>query len=68
MKKLLVSIAMLLVVGAFVGYFASCGFFCPGNIWGNTHYPDMALRAEKALKYAERKGGVNQKRTATGGA
>ena len=47
---------MLLVVGAFVGYYASCGFFSPGRIWGNTHYPDMALRAEKALQYAERKG------------
>ena len=56
MKKLLVSIAMLLVVGAFVGYYASCGFFSPGRIWGNTHYPDMVLRAEKALQYAERKG------------
>ena len=47
---------MLLVVGAFVGYYASCGFFSPGRIWGNTHYPDMVLRAEKALQYAERKG------------
>jgi hypothetical protein len=56
MKKRLASIVMLLVVGAFVGYYASCGFFSPGRIWGNTHYPDMALRAEKALRYAERKG------------
>ena len=34
----------------------SMGCFSPGRIAGNTRYVDMALRAEKALKYAERKG------------
>lgn len=34
----------------------SRGCFSPGRIAGNTRYVDMALRANKALKYAERKG------------
>lgn len=47
---------MLLVAGAFVVYLSFHGFFSPGRIWGNTRYPGMALRAEKAWRYAERKG------------
>ena len=44
------------VVGALVLDLFFRGCFSPGKIAGNTRYPDMALRAEKALKYAERKG------------
>ena len=56
MKRLLVTLAMLLAAGAFVNYLSSRGCFSPGGIIGNSHYPDMVLRAEKAQRYAERKG------------
>ena len=56
MKRLLALMAWLSVPGAIAFYLFSCGTFSPGRIPGNTRYPEMALRAEKALKYAERKG------------
>jgi hypothetical protein len=56
MRRLLALMAWLSVPGAIAFYLFSCGTFSPGGIPGNTRYPEMALRAEKALKYAERKG------------
>ena len=56
MKKFFAILSMLLIAGAFAVYLSSRGVFSPGGIWGNTRYPDMVLRAEKALQYAERRG------------
>ena len=56
MKRLLVLMAWLSVPGAIAFHLFSCGWFSPGRIPGNTRYPEMELRAERALKYAERKG------------
>ena len=55
-KRIIVPITVLCVVGIFILYLFSQGCFSPGKIAGNSHYSDMALRADKALKYAERKG------------
>ena len=33
-----------------------CGLFSPGGIPGNSRYPEMELRAEKAHAYTQRKG------------
>lgn len=54
MKRLFVYVA-LLVLGAGV-FAAASGLFSPGRIPGNSWYPEMELRAEKALQYAQRKG------------
>ena len=35
---------------------ATCGLFSPGGIPGNSHYTELEVRAEKALKYAQRRG------------
>lgn len=56
MKRIIAPITTFVVVGVLVLYLFSHGYFSPGKIAGNTHYPAIELRANKALKYAERKG------------
>ena len=55
-SKWMVPVTVLLVAGAFTQHLYFQGCFSPGKIVGNTRYPEIALRADKALKYAERKG------------
>jgi hypothetical protein len=59
-KRVLAPLAALFAAALFFFYLFSQGCFSPGKIAGNTRYPDMALRAEQALKYAERRGMNNQ--------
>lgn len=56
MKRLIMPMTALCVMGLLFHYLFYQGCFSPGKIAGNTRYPDMAFRAEKALQYAERKG------------
>ena len=56
MKRFFVITSWLLIIGAIVYITSASGLFSPGRIAGNTRYPEMECRAEKALKYAERKG------------
>ena len=42
--------AALFVAALFFFYLFSQGSFSPGKIAGNTRYPDMALRAEQAVR------------------
>ena len=45
----------LLVMGDITCVLTTSGLFSPGQIAGNSHYTEMECRAEKALRYAERK-------------
>ena len=56
MKRFFVSALRLIVIGAAVFFAANRGLFSPGRIAGNSRFPGMECRAEKALRYAERKG------------
>ena len=56
MKRFFVYALRLLILGAIVFAAATCGLFSPGRIPGNSRYPGLELRAEKALHYAHRKG------------
>lgn len=56
MKRFFVYASRLLILGALVFSAATCGLFSPGRIPGNSRYPELELRAEKALQYARRKG------------
>ena len=56
MKRFFVSAARLAIIGAAVILAANSGLFSPGRIAGNSRFPEMECRAEKALRYAERKG------------
>ena len=56
MKKVVFSVLVLLGAGTVVFLALTSGLFCPGHIAGNSQYPEMQLRAEKALQFAERKG------------
>ena len=47
---------LAVVVGSMIQILAACGLFSPGRIAGNSRYADMECRAEKALRYAGRKG------------
>ena len=54
LKKVVMPITAIVVMGIISLFSRGC--FNPGRIAGNTRYVDMALRADKALKYANRKG------------
>ena len=56
MKRFFVFALRLLVLGAIVYAAVTCGLFSPGGIPGNSRYDELEFRAEKALKYAQRKG------------
>lgn len=56
MKRFFVSAARLAIIGAALLLAADSGLFSPGRIAGNSRFPEMECRAEKALQYAERKG------------
>ena len=56
MKRFFLFLLRLLVLGAIVSAAATCGLFSPGRIPGNSRYDDLEFRAEKALKYAQRRG------------
>lgn len=56
MKRFFVFASRLLILGAIVFTAATCGLFNPGGIPGNSRYSELEFRAEKALKYAQRKG------------
>ena len=56
MKRFFVSAARLAIIGAALLLAADSGLFSPGRIAGNSRFPEMEYRAEKALQYAERKG------------
>ena len=56
MKRFFVFTLRLLVLGAIVYAAVTCGLFSPGGIPGNSRYDELEFRAEKALKYAQRKG------------
>ena len=55
-KKLLRILTLALVIVGAVVVLQKTGLFFPGRIAGNSYYPEIEYRAEKALKYAERKG------------
>lgn len=59
MKRISVHFFRLLFLGVIVFLTASSGLFSPGRIAGNSRFPGMESRAEKALQYAGRKG-LNQ--------
>ena len=59
MKRCFVFALRFLVLGAVVYAAATSGLFYPGGIPGNSRYDELEFRAEKALKYAQRKG-LNQ--------
>ena len=56
MKRFFVHALRLLILGAIVFAAVTCGLFSPGRIPGNSRYPELELRAEKALQYAHRRG------------
>ena len=56
MKRFFVFTIRLIIIGAAVYFAANSGLFSPGRIAGNSRFPEMECRAEKALQYAERKG------------
>ena len=56
MKRFFVFALRFLILGAIVFATATCGLFNPGGIPGNTRYAELEFGAEKALKYAQRKG------------
>ena len=56
MKRFFLFALWLLILGAIVFAAATSGLFSPGGIPGNSRYPELEFRAEKALKYAQRKG------------
>lgn len=56
MKRFLILSSRLLIFGAITFTAANRGLFSPGGIPGNSRYPELEIRAEKALQYAHRKG------------
>ena len=56
MKRFFVFFIRLLFLGVILFAGATSGLFNPGRIPGNTHYSDLEIRAESALKYSQRKG------------
>ena len=56
MKRFFVFTLRLLLLGALVYAATNSGLFYPGGIPGNSRYDELEFRAEKALKYAQRKG------------
>ena len=55
MKRFFVFALQLLVLGAIVYAAVTCGLFSPGGIPGNSRYDELEFRAEKALKYAQKR-------------
>ena len=56
MKRFIVYPLALLILGALTFIALTSGLLSPGGIPGNTRYPEMEFRAEKALAYAQKKG------------